>query len=44
VGINDEAPHTDFVCELWESPQAHQASLQIDSVRAAVQAAMPLRL
>jgi quinol monooxygenase YgiN len=44
VGINGESPRTDFICELWESPQAHQASLQIDSARAAVQEAMPLRL
>jgi quinol monooxygenase YgiN len=42
VGVNDESPDTVFVCELWESPQAHQASLQINSVRAAIQEAMPL--
>lgn len=42
VGVNDDAPDTVFVCELWESPEAHQASLQLDSVRAAIAQAMPL--
>jgi quinol monooxygenase YgiN len=42
VGVNDEAPDTVFVSELWESPEAHQASLQLDSVRAAIAEAMPL--
>jgi quinol monooxygenase YgiN len=42
VGINDDAPDTVFVCELWESPEAHRASLQLDSVRAAIAEAMPL--
>jgi quinol monooxygenase YgiN len=42
VGINDESPDTVFVCELWESAQAHAASLQLGSVRAAIQEAMPL--
>jgi hypothetical protein len=27
---------------LWESPEAHRASLQLDSVRAAIAEAMPL--
>ena len=42
VGVNDESPDTVFVCELWESPQAHQASLQQAGVRAAIEEAMPL--
>ena len=42
VGINDAAPDTVFVCELWESPEAHRASLGLDSVQAAITEAMPL--
>ncbi|MEZ2390455.1 putative quinol monooxygenase [bacterium RCC_150] len=42
VGINDDAPDTVFVCELWESPEAHQGSLQLGTVRAAIGEAMPL--
>lgn len=42
VGVNDEQPDTVFVAELWTSADAHQASLQLDSVRAAIQEAMPL--
>ncbi|WP_455835645.1 putative quinol monooxygenase [Pseudarthrobacter siccitolerans] len=42
VGVNDEAPDTVFVSELWESAEAHRASLQLDSVRAAIAEAMPL--
>ena len=42
VGVNDDAPDTVFVSELWESPEAHRASLQLDSVRAAIAEAMPL--
>lgn len=42
VGINDDEPDKVFVCELWESPEAHQASLQLDGVRASIQDAMPL--
>jgi len=42
VGVNEASPDTVFVCELWESPQAHRASLQIPSVRAAIHEAMPL--
>ncbi len=41
VGINDDEPDTVFVIELWTSPEAHQASLQLDSVRAAITEAMP---
>ncbi len=42
VGVNDDAPDTVFVSELWESAEAHLASLQLDSVRAAIAEAMPL--
>lgn len=31
-----------FVVELWESAEAHSASLQLESVRAAIAEAMPL--
>ena len=40
--MNEAAPDTVFVCELWESPESHRASLQLDSVRAAIAEAMPL--
>lgn len=42
VGINDDAPDTVFVTELWESAEAHAASLQLESVKAAIAEAMPL--
>ena len=42
VGINDDVPDTVFVSELWESAEAHQASLQLDSTRAAIAEATPL--
>lgn len=42
VGVNEEEPDTVFVAELWTSSEAHQASLQLDSVRAAIAEAMPL--
>lgn len=42
VGINDDMPDTVFVSELWESAEAHQASLQLESTRAAIAEAMPL--
>jgi quinol monooxygenase YgiN len=42
VGVSDDAPDTVFVAELWTSPEAHRASLQLDSVRAAIAEAMPL--
>lgn len=42
VGVNDEEPETVFVAELWTSAQAHQESLQLDTVRAAIAEAMPL--
>lgn len=42
VGTNDDHPDTVFVAELWTSPQAHQDSLKLASVRAAITEAMPL--
>ena len=42
VGINDDEPDTVFVAEIWSSAEAHQASLQLESVRAAIAEAMPL--
>lgn len=42
VGVNDEYPETVFVSELWVSADAHEASLQLESVKAAIAAAMPL--
>lgn len=42
VGVNDDDPDTVFVAELWTSAQAHRASLELDSVRAAIRDAMPL--
>ncbi|WP_062135965.1 putative quinol monooxygenase [Demequina aestuarii] len=42
VGINDDDPATVYVMELWTSAEAHRASLQLDSVRAAIHEAMPL--
>ena len=35
-------PDVIHVIELWESDEAHSASLQLDSVRAAIAEAMPL--
>jgi quinol monooxygenase YgiN len=42
VGINEDSPNTVFVMELWESQQAHQDSLELPSVQAAIAEAMPL--
>jgi quinol monooxygenase YgiN len=42
VGVNEDSPDTVFVAESWISAQAHQESLQLDSVQAAVQEARPL--
>lgn len=42
VGTNDDAPDTVFVIELWESPYAHRASLELPDVRAAIDEARPL--
>ena len=42
VGVNNEEPDTVFVVELWESAEAHQASLALPEVRASIAAARPL--
>lgn len=42
VGVNDDDPHGVHVIELWESPDAHKASLELESVRAAISEAMSL--
>lgn len=42
VGVSDEQPDTVFVVELWESAEAHQASLTLPAVRASIAAARPL--
>jgi quinol monooxygenase YgiN len=42
VGISDAEPDAVFICELWKSPEAHQASLQLPEVQAAIQEAKPL--
>ncbi|WP_269937344.1 putative quinol monooxygenase [Arthrobacter sp. HY1533] len=42
VGTNPEEPNTVFVVELWESAQAHQSSLALPQVQAAIAAARPL--
>ena len=42
VGVHDDSPDTVFVAELWASAEAHQASLSLDAVQAAIQEARPL--
>ena len=42
VGVNDGDPDAVFVSELWESAEAHAASLRLDSVRASLAEATPL--
>ncbi|MGA7203925.1 MAG: putative quinol monooxygenase [Specibacter sp.] len=42
VGVNDDKPNTVFVVEFWESAKAHQASLALPEVQAAIAAARPL--
>jgi quinol monooxygenase YgiN len=42
VGVNDEQPDTVFVAELWTSAEAHQRSLDLESVQAAIGEALPL--
>jgi quinol monooxygenase YgiN len=42
VGVSDDSPDTVFVIERWMSEEAHRASLQLPSVRAAIAEAMPL--
>ena len=42
VGVSDEELDTVFVVELWESAEAHRASLALPEVQAAIAAARPL--
>jgi quinol monooxygenase YgiN len=42
VGVNGNEPDTVFVMELWEGEKAHQSSLELPEVQAAIAAAMPL--
>ncbi|MFF2275714.1 putative quinol monooxygenase [Agromyces sp. NPDC058126] len=42
VGFNDEQPDFVYVSELWESAEAHQASLELPEVRASIAEVMPL--
>lgn len=42
VGVDEAQPDTVFVVELWETAQAHRASLELESTRAAIAEAMPL--
>ena len=42
VGTNEEDPDTVFVVELWESEEAHKASLGLPGVQASIAAARPL--
>lgn len=42
VGVNDAEPDTVFVVELWQSAEAHRASLALPEVQASIAAARPL--
>ncbi|WP_159792902.1 putative quinol monooxygenase [Puerhibacterium puerhi] len=42
VGANDDDPDTVYVVELWESAEAHRASLALPEVQASIAAARPL--
>jgi quinol monooxygenase YgiN len=42
VGVSDTDRNVIWVTEVWKSRQAHQASLSIPDVRAAIEQAMPL--
>lgn len=42
VGTNDEHPDLIYVSEVWDSKQAHDDSLQLPSVKAAIAEAMPM--
>jgi quinol monooxygenase YgiN len=42
VGVNDEEPDTVFVVEIWDSAEAHQSSLALPEVQAAIAGARPL--
>ena len=42
VGVDDDDPDKVFVVELWESREAHRASLSLPEVQASIAAARPL--
>jgi len=42
VGTNTAEPDTVFVTEFWDSAEAHQKSLELPSVKAAIAEARPL--
>ena len=42
VGTNDDEPDTVYVVELWESADAHRASLSLPAVQALIAEARPL--
>lgn len=42
VGTNDEHPDMIYVSEVWDSKDAHAASLQLPAVKAAIAEAMPM--
>lgn len=42
VGVNAENPDTVYVLELWDNEAAHQESLALPEVQAAIAAARPL--
>lgn len=42
VGVDETHPDTVFVVELWTSREAHEASLALPSVRAAIEQAKPI--
>ncbi|QAY58662.1 antibiotic biosynthesis monooxygenase [Microbacterium protaetiae] len=42
VGVNDDEPDTVFVVELWDTADAHRASLTQPDVQAAIAQARPL--
>lgn len=41
VGGRDDDPDTVYVAEVWESEEAHAASLELDEVKAVISDAMP---
>lgn len=42
VGVSDDQPDVVFVVELWDSAEAHRASLELPEVQAAIAQARPL--
>ncbi len=42
VNVSASEPDTVWVTEVWESSEAHQASLSLDSSKAAMKLGMPL--